>query len=131
MAVTPVKGDFRGLFERRLGRLLVEAYQKVGKDSDERRFGPPCPEDVLPLVERLRPGTLLFTDGARAYTSVCKDLGIYNAQVDHNKAEFSRRENIRGKQRVVSTQGIDGGGVTSRTSYELEVAALGNIFRPP
>jgi hypothetical protein len=103
-----VKGDFRGLFERRSGRLLVEAYQKVGKDSDERRFGPPCRDDVLPLVERLRPGTLLFTDGARAYTSVCKNFGIYNAQVDHNKGEFSRRENIRGKQRVVSTQGIDG-----------------------
>jgi len=103
-----VKGDFRGLFERRSGRLFVEAYEKVSKDSDERRFGPPCVADVLPLVERLRPGTLLFTDGARAYTSVCKDMGIFNAQVDHSKGEFSRRQTIHGKLRVVSTQGIDG-----------------------
>jgi len=103
-----VKGDFRGLFERRSGRLLVEAYEKVKKDEDERRFGPPSVGDVRPLVERLRPGSLLFTDGARAYISVCKELGVFNSQVDHNKGEFSRRETIRGKLRVVSTQAIDG-----------------------
>ena len=103
-----VKGDFRGLYERHTGRLLVEAYQKLRKEDDERRFGPPSADDVRPLVERLLPGTLLFTDGARAYTCVCKELGIFNSQVDHNKGEFTRRETIQGKVRVVSSQGIDG-----------------------
>ena len=103
-----VKGDFRGLFERHSGRLLVEAYEKTRKDDDERRFGPPRVEDVRPLVERLRPGSLLFTDGARAYTSVCKELGIFNSQVDHSIGEFARRQTIRRKLRVVSTLGIVG-----------------------
>jgi len=94
--------DFMGLFEQRSGRLLVEAYQKLKKDDDDQRFGPPSAHDVRPLVERLHP------DGAMPYTSVCKELGVFNAQVDHNKGEFSRRETIKGKLRVVSTQGIDG-----------------------
>ena len=103
-----VKGDFRGLFERHTSRLFVEAYQKLKKDEDDRRFGPPSSDDVRPLVERLVPGTLLFTDGAKAYTAVCKELNILNEQVDHNKGEFTRRQVIKGKLRVVSTQGIDG-----------------------
>ena len=36
------------------------------------------------------------------------DLQDFNSQVDHNKGEFSRREHIAGRVRVVSTQGIDG-----------------------
>ena len=39
---------------------------------------------------------------------MARKFGIFNAQVDHNKGEFSRRQSIRGKLRVVSTQGIDG-----------------------
>ena len=103
-----VKGDFRGLFERHTGRLFVEAYQKLKKDEDDRRFGPPSSADVRPLVERVAEESLLFTDGAKAYTAVCKEIGILNEQVDHNKGEFSRRQFIKGKLRVVSTQGIDG-----------------------
>lgn len=34
-----------------------------GRDSDVK-------------MERLLPGTLLFTDGARSYTSVCKEFSI-------------------------------------------------------
>ena len=105
---TDVKGDFRGLFERATGRLFVEAYDKLKKGEDDRRFGPPTVEEVVPLVQRVLPGSLLFTDGARAYTSACKDYGITNAQVDHSNGEFTRRERLHGKLRVVSTQGIDG-----------------------
>lgn len=105
---TDVKGDFRGLFDRSTGRLLVAPYEKLKRDEDDRRFGPPSADDVRPLVERVAPGSLLFTDGARAYTTVCKEFGLFNSQVDHNKGEFSRRERIKGKVRVVSTQAIDG-----------------------
>lgn len=76
---TDVKGDFRGLFDRATGRLFVEAYDKVKKDEDDRRFGPPTVDDVTPLIERIRQGSLLFTDGARAYSSVSKEFGILNA----------------------------------------------------
>ena len=44
----------------------------------------------------------------QAYTAVCKEFAIHNEQVDNNKGEFLRRQTIKGKLRVVSTQGIDG-----------------------
>ena len=68
---TDVKGDFRGLFERASGRVFIEAYDKLKKDEDDRRFGPPTINDVRPLVEKLNDGAILFTDGARAYESLC------------------------------------------------------------
>jgi len=105
---TEVKGDFRGLFERGTGRLFIEPYDKLKKDSDERRFGPPNVANVRPLVEKVNPSSILYTDGARAYESLCKELGIRWSSVDHSSGEYVRRERLWGKLRVVSTQGIDG-----------------------
>ena len=93
---------------RHTSRLLVVAYDKLKKYEDDRRFGPPSIDDVTPLVERIIPGSLLFTDVARAYTAACKAHVIHNSQVDHSSGEFTRRERLQGKLRVVSTQGIDG-----------------------
>ena len=103
-----VKGDFRGILEMTSGRLLVACYEKLKKTEDDRRFVPPSAVDVRPLVARIANGSLLFTDAASAYTSACMEFGIFNAQVDHSKGEFTRRETIKGKVRVVSTQEIDG-----------------------
>jgi len=57
---TDVKGDFRGLLERSPGRIFGESYEKIQKDSDERRFGPPTIENVRHLVDRLISGSVLL-----------------------------------------------------------------------
>ena len=105
---TDVKGDFRGIYERSSGRLFIEAYDKVQKDSDERRFGPPTVADVRPLVERIAAGSILYSDGARAYQSLAKEIGLRWSCVDHSSGEFVRRERLWGKLRTIYTQGIDG-----------------------
>lgn len=105
---TDVKGDFRGLFERETGRIFVEAYDKLKKGEDDRRFGPPNVHDVRPLVDMVASGTMLYTDGARAYESICKEYGMKWSSVDHSSGEFVRKQKLWGKVRVVSTQGIDG-----------------------
>ena len=98
-----VKGDFRGLFERSTGRLFIEVYDKLKKDEDGRRFGPPTIADVRPFVEKVADGSILFTDGARAYQSLCKELRLKRSSVDHTSGEFVRRERLWGKLRTVST----------------------------
>ena len=55
------------MFERSTGRVFIEAYDKLKKDEDDKRVGPPTVKDVRPLVEKLDEGSILFTDGARAY----------------------------------------------------------------
>jgi len=105
---TDVKGDFRGIYDRSTGRLFIEAYDKPQKTSDERRFGPPSIDNVRPLVDKISSGSIVFTDGARAYESLCKEYGLRWSSVDHSSGEFTRRERLWGKLRVVSTQGIDG-----------------------
>ena len=64
--------------------------------------------DVRPLVDRIATGSILFMDGARAYESICNEIGLKWSSVDHSKGEFVRRERLWGKLRTVSTQGIDG-----------------------
>jgi len=105
---TAVKGYFRGLFERASGRIFIEPYDKLKKDEDDRRFGPPTVDNVRPLLEKLTEGSILYTDGARAYESLSKELGFRWSSVDHSSGEFSRKQRLWGKLRVVSTQGIDG-----------------------
>ena len=103
-----MKGDFRGLFESGTGRIIVEAYDKLKKTEDERRFGPPTIEDVRPMVDRIASGSILYSDGARAYESLAKEMGLRWSSVDHSIGEFVRRQRLWGKLRIVSTQGIDG-----------------------
>ena len=105
---TDVKGDFRGLFERASGRIFIEAYDKLKKQEDDRRFGPPSVEEVRPLLDKVANGSILYTDGARAYESLCKEIGLKWSSVDHSSGEFVRKQRLWGKLRVVSTQGIDG-----------------------
>ena len=86
----------------------MEACDKVQKDSDEGRFGPPTITNVRPLVDKVAVGSILFTDGARAYECVCKEYSLKWSSVDHSSGEFTRRQCLWGRERVVSTQGIDG-----------------------
>ena len=86
---TDAKGEFRGLFERGSGRIIIEAYDKLKPDLDERRFEPPSLKDVSNLVGRKREE-------------------VHWSSVDHNKGEFVCKQRLWGKLRSVSTQGIDG-----------------------
>ena len=88
--------------------MLIQAYDKLKKDEDDRRFGPPTIADVRSLVDKIDPTSILYTDGARAYEALAKEYGIKWSSVDHSSGEFTRRERLWGKLRVVSTQGIDG-----------------------
>ena len=62
-------------------------------------------------MDKVAEGSILYTDGARAYESLCKERGLKWSSLDHSSGEFVRRQRLRGKLRVVFTQGIDGGGV--------------------
>ena len=103
-----VSGDVRGVFERVSGRVVLDVYEKLHKSFDERRFGPPNCAEADALFNSIAAGSILFSDDARAYSGPAKDHGLVLRTVDHNKGIFSRREMVRGKQRVVSTNGIDG-----------------------
>ena len=99
----------KGIFSRNLrkvfGSVIGGVLREAKKNMDDRRFGLPSAVDVRPLVARIAKGFLLFTGGASAYTSARNEFGVFNAQVDHSKGEITRRETIKGKIRVVSTQG--------------------------
>ena len=59
-------------------------------------------------MDMVASGSMLYTDGARAYESICKEYGMKWSSVDHSSGEFVRKQKLWGKVRVVSTQGIDG-----------------------
>jgi len=105
-----VKSDVIGAYDRSSGILILEIYDKLcAGEKSLRRFGPPKRDDVLPLVERwVKEGSLLFTDGAKAYVSACASLGLRHAYVDHQSGQYSRYEKIDRKLREISTQRIDG-----------------------
>ena len=58
--------------------------------------------------EYIAEGSILFTDGAKAYEKLAKEKGWPHAYVDHEEGEFARKQMIRRKLRTVSTQAIDG-----------------------
>ena len=68
-------------------------------------------------------GTILFTDGAKAYEKLAKEKGWVHAYVDHEEGEFSRDQRIRGKVRKVSTQYIDGVWGNFKTWYNARHGA--------
>ena len=81
---TAVKWDFRSLFERPSDRIFIEPYDKHNNDEDDRRFGPPTVDNVRPLLGKLAEGSILYTDGARAYESLSIELGFGWSSVDHS-----------------------------------------------
>ena len=60
------------------------------------------------MFDHIAPGSVLFADSAKAYIGPAKDHGLYLSCVDHGSGEYTRKEQLRGKMRTVSTQGIDG-----------------------
>ena len=99
---------FWGLFERSSGGIFTEAYDKLKKQEDDRRFGPPAIQEVRPLVDKVAVSSILYTDGARAYEALSKEYGLKWSSGDHSNGEFVRKEHLWGRLRVVSTQGFDG-----------------------
>ena len=78
-----------------------------------------CGSDVKEYDRRGKPGRVCCNQKCRARASgqagsiqeQCKlteDHGLTLRIVDHNKGVYSRREFVRGKMRVVTTNGIDG-----------------------
>ena len=103
-----VLADVREVFERGTGLLYLEMFDKLCSDSDERRFGPPDKAEAAALFDHFAPQSILFADSAKAYVGPAKDHGLYLSCVDHGSGEYTRKKQLRGKMRTVSTQGIEG-----------------------
>ena len=70
---THVVGDIWGAWDRKSRKCYLEMYTK-DSETDERRSGPPTQNEVQPLVRRvIETGSILFTDGAKAYVSPSDD----------------------------------------------------------
>ena len=67
-----------------------------------------CCADRKCHLKRVKNGSLLYTDGAKAYESLSPKYGLHHQYVDHQKGEFVRKQHFKGKMRTISTQGIDG-----------------------
>ena len=89
-----VIGDVRGVFERGSGRVFIELYEKLHKESDERRFGPPNAVEASDLFDHIVAGSLLFADDARAYQQAAKDHGLVLRTVDRNKGMHLLKERV-------------------------------------
>ena len=63
--------------------------------------------DVL-CSQYIKRGSILYTDGARVYEQISKNLGFSHDYVDHQENEFAKDANIQGKKRRVHTNSIDG-----------------------
>ena len=80
-----VKGDVSGAVERG-GILVLEDYDKIKKGPDwERRFKPLGGDDGLDVLcsQYIQRGSILYTDGARVYEQMSKNLGFSHDYVDH------------------------------------------------
>ena len=66
-------------------------------------------DDVADLcAARIAKGTLLFTDGARAYVTISAKCGFSHDYVDHGKGQYAKDGVFRGKRLRVHTNSIDG-----------------------
>ena len=99
---TLVKGDIWGCVDRETGVLVLEVYDKVKVgDLWERRFGPPKADELTSLCQHyIRKGSTLYTDGARAYVIIAKQIGCKHDYVDHSSGQY-----VKGH---VHTNTIDG-----------------------
>jgi len=128
-----VKGDVWGAVERDTGRVILEIYDKMKvQEVVERRFGPPRADELEDLCrEHIKPKTVLFTDGARAYEVIAKKVGYLHDYVDHSSGVYSKKATVGGQLRSVHTNTIDGlwgrlhcwwnnrGGVMEHLHYEV------------
>ena len=121
-----VKSDVIGIYDRSAGTIVLETFDKLMAGDDiERRFGTPRYEDVEGMArEYIAPGSILFTDGAKAYAKVAKEEGWQHAYVDHQNGEFIRHQRVGGKLREVSTQRIDGAWGNFKTWYKARYGAM-------
>ena len=126
MGTKDVKSDVIGIYDRSAGTIVLETFDKLMAGDDiERRFGPPRYEDVEGMArEYIAPGSILFTDGAKAYAKVAKEEGWQHAYVDHQNGEFIRHQRVGGKLREVSTQRIDGAWGNFQTWYKARYGAM-------
>ena len=68
-------GEIWGIWDQKSRKCYLEMHTKDSKiDKGEHRFGPPTQNEAQPLVRRvIETGFILFTDGAKAYVSLCDD----------------------------------------------------------
>ena len=120
-----VTSDVIGIYDRSIGIIVLETFDKVQAGDDiECRFGPPRYEDVEGMArDYIAVGSILFTDGAKAYAKVAKEEGWRHAYVDHQNGEFIRHQRIGGKLREISTQRIDGAWGNFKTWYKARYGA--------
>ena len=80
----------------------MEVYDKVkAGDLWERRFEPTKADELSTLCKHyIRKGSTLYTDGARAYVIIAKEIGCKHDYVDHSSGQY-----VKGK---VHTTTIDG-----------------------
>jgi len=127
---TVVKGDVWGAVCRKSGRLFLDTYDKWEKgDFIERRFGPPSIDDVADLcASRIAKGSILFTDGARAYATVSSKCGFIHDYVDHGKGQYAKDAVIKGNRLRVHTNTIDGCWGRLKTWLNARGGALNHLL---
>ena len=66
-------------------------------------------------------GSILFTDGARAYRRLAHMHGMFDHRyVNHGAGEFARRDRVGGRVMIVSTNQLEGlWGRTDREDTEV------------
>ena len=85
---TDIKMDCSGAIQRDNGKIILQPFDKPGKQPDPCRFGPAGKEEVLPLVEKyVENGSIVCSDRLRAYRDTLEKMGYKWAGVDHNNAE--------------------------------------------
>ena len=101
--------DVRGIFVRSTKELYIEVYDKVAAGPEHRRrFGPPTLPETRCLFQRIQPGSIVFTDSARAYKRAAQERHCFHASLNHKVGQFTKRVRILGRRRTAGTQGLDG-----------------------
>ena len=90
---TDIKLDCWEAIQRDNGKIVLEPFEKPGRQPGTRRFRPARKDEVLPLVEKfVKKGSIVCSDRLRAYRDNLGEMGYQWAGVDHKNAEFLRHE---------------------------------------
>ena len=100
-----------GCVDRQTGLICFCPFQKLTK-TGSHRFGPAKAAEVLPLVAKcVKKGSIVFSDGLRAYKSKLKRMGYQHSSVNHQSGEYARQSSQYDGV-VVHTNSIEGGAAT-------------------
>ena len=110
-------------------------------DSEKYKFhfcaksspGPPTLDEVEPLLSStLKPGSILFCDGAKAYQKFQDEhpsLVEFLVQLNHSTGEWTRKITLKGKEIVASTNKIDGAWAHVRRFFSKHSVSQKDSFR--